>query len=74
MPLSTEKQARAAAYILTRNAHIQYSTQSSRAWTHPVFCPKFKKLGKPKDKAKYTQVYAGELVVSGIRDSARYKG
>ena len=32
----------------------------------PIFCPKFKKLGEAKNKAKYTQVYAGELVTSGL--------
>ena len=30
MPLCTEKQARAAAYILTRNVRIQYSPQFER--------------------------------------------
>ena len=29
-----------------------------------VFCPKFIKLGEPKNKDKYTQVYTKELVVS----------
>ena len=30
MPLCAEKQARAAAYILTRNVRIQYSPQFER--------------------------------------------
>ena len=61
MPLCTKKQACAAAYILTRNAHIQ--DHHSRSWTCSVFGPKFKKLGESKNKAKYTHVYVGELVV-----------
>jgi len=32
----------------------------------PVYCPKFKKLGEPENKAKYKQVFAGELVASGL--------
>ena len=35
--------------------------------THQVFCPKFIKLGEPKNKDKYTQVYTKELVVSEFR-------
>ena len=51
----TEKQARAAAYILTRNGRIQYLPQSSadEEWTQ-------------EQGYKYTQVYAWGLVVSGI--------
>ena len=41
------EQARAAAHILRRNALIQ-----SCAWTHPVCCPKFKKLSEPKNKGR----------------------
>ena len=47
---------------LTQNDRIRYSPASSRhSSSH---CPKFKKLGEPKNMAKYTQVYAGELVSS----------
>ena len=35
--------------------------------THQVFCQKFIKLGEPKNKDKYTQVYTKELVVSEFR-------
>ena len=45
MPLCTEKQARAAAYILTRNASIQCSQQLSV--DSSSFGLKFKKLDKP---------------------------
>ena len=37
---------------------IRYSSVQSSSF--------FKKLGEPKNKAMYTQVYAGELVVSGL--------
>ena len=58
MPLCAEKRARAAAYILTRNAHL--STRIRR-WTGRRTSGLLK-LGK----ARYTQVYADELVVSGL--------
>ena len=45
MPLCTEKQARAAACILTRNASIQCSQQLSV--DSSSFGPKLKKLDKP---------------------------
>ena len=41
-------------------------TKRRHSGTHSVFCPKFKKLDEPKNNVKYTQVYAEELVVSGI--------
>ena len=49
--LDIEKKALAAAYILIRNAAVERGLNN------------FKLLGEPKSKAKYTQVYAGGLVV-----------
>ena len=40
---------------------FQYSPCGVMHGNHPVFCPKFKWLIKPKSKDKYTQVYAGKL-------------
>ena len=52
MPLYTKKQARAAAYILTRNDRIQCLPQS-RAWTHPVVV---QKAGRAQEQGyKYTR-------------------
>ena len=61
MPLCTEKQACTGAHHRPGISSISKFIWAL-AWTHPVFSPNFKKLGKPKKKAKYTQVYAQELV------------
>ena len=61
--ICAENQARAVAYILTRNAHL--STRIIRRWTGRR-ASSLLKLGESKNKAKYTQVYADELVVSGL--------
>ena len=56
MPLCTEKQARAAVYISTRNVRIQYYPQFERGLK-----------SEPKNKGyKYTQVYTWELVISWV--------
>ena len=71
MPLCTEKQARAAAYILTRNVRIQYSPQlerglNERAYKLVVQRPGVAQFLKitwkwAKEQGyKYAQVYAWE--------------
>ena len=65
MYVRTEKQACAAGYILTRNTRPH--THHSRAWTRRVFGPISSTIQAIQEQGyKYTQVYAGELVVSGI--------